>query len=560
MLNAGSQGKFLTELYVRAHVTDEMILESASLRASRLLFEQINVEGTVENVKKTKADLLKVLQFFEGEGAASLVSVLDKLVKSIPDPSKLYASAYGEDENKVKALSKDFTDKMMKANLGFSSAINAMTELKKALVPFYEELDDNSRKMTIGELCDSKDPSVKFIPRDKILAGMKKAFIPQKTFKDAFKKGSEMAQRGSEGKSKLGKLFATATKFLGGFFAKPPGEAFPKLLEAFSEYVFSSSLDEFFKSADKITVKGKEATFRAGQVAGETSSEAGALAGGAKPADGSAEKTKKVKSDELEKELGGDDKAKAFIAALKSDDSTKALFEEGCLRGAAASKRTLFFEAISYKDLLAIAQKTKGIEKEDADKIAAKAARLLKSKGADVDDTGAPQDAGGDEKIDDIKDIEPAVIKAGEEAKAAAANSTMGKAIHKAVINYVQPFYDRKSLSAKKKEELQKSVEDDLSSVLNAAADDSGKNAIKSFKDAMEMWFNGLDPSLQKNLGGPVGSKKLMQKAAKNIEDVITTNFKVEESSRNKKPVMTESVSRSENELIDRWQKLAGIK
>ena len=76
------------------------------------------------------------------------------------------------------------------------------------------------------------------------------------------------------------------------------------------------------------------------------------------------------------------------------------------------------------------------------------------------------------------------------------------------------------------------------------------KNAKKSFKDAMEMWFDGLAPDLQKNLGGPVGSKKLMQKVSKNIDDVITTNFKIEESK--------DDISKLNG--VDRWQKLAGIK
>ena len=52
MLDPFLQAKFLTEIYVFAHATDEMLLESRSLRTVHLLTEQINLDK--EDRKSTR--------------------------------------------------------------------------------------------------------------------------------------------------------------------------------------------------------------------------------------------------------------------------------------------------------------------------------------------------------------------------------------------------------------------------------------------------------------------------------------------------------------------------
>jgi hypothetical protein len=59
---------------------------------------------------------------------------------------------------------------------------------------------------------------------------------------------------------------------------------------------------------------------------------------------------------------------------------------------------------------------------------------------------------------------------------------------------------------------------------------------------------------MQKKLGGPTGSKKVVQVAAKTIEDIVTKNFKIEENRRRMK------AGDSDNQLAERWLRLAGIK
>jgi hypothetical protein len=447
MLNAEVQGQLLTELYISTHVSQEMILKSRSLRMARLLIEQVDVTGTAEKVKTQKIEFLKVIKFFEDEGAGQLAIELTKLVKAIPDPSKLYAAAYGEDENKVKTLTKEFTDKLMKANLGISSIFNAMIELKKALTPFFEELDEDARSQTIGELCDSKDESQNFIAKDKLTKGILKAFVPQKTFKDAFKKGAERASRGSEGKSKMGKLFSTAFKFLGGFFAKPPGESFPKLFIAFKEYVFASSLTAFFEVADKLSVKGKQLVGNAGMIAGEASTEATTLAGGAKPEDG----------------------------------------------------------------------KTGGVASAEGD--------------TPEDEKTATSDA----------------KKVASEISSEVDSMSIGKLIKKNVLGTIQPFVDRKSLSKKDRESLQKSVTD-LEDRLRTTSRDEAKPVAGEFGRTLKNWYDSLDPKIQAKLGGAKGSEKVLNGIAKNVTDNIEKSFNFE-SKHNKGDMM-----------VERWQRLAGIK
>jgi hypothetical protein len=567
MLNLTEHAKFLTEFYVRTQLDRDFFFESRSLQEARFLSEQVDLEDVTASVDKAKVDIMNVSKFYAGLGpeAADLATEIAQLAKNIPNPSGLLSAAYGDDEENTKKLAKTFVTKMNSSLIGVSSVISAMAELAKNITPLIDRLPDDAVELTIGELAEKakSDPTYKgvFIPSDKLAAGMKKAFIPSKTFKDAFKKGSEMAATSSgDAKSKLGKFFSTATKFLGGFFEKPPGEAYPKLLKAFSTYVTASTPADFLAAANKIKMDKGRAMVASVADATEESSNVAAVAAGAKPAEENAAggASKKAKSGELETELGGDEKAKAFVAALKGHDLTKQMLEARIHQPGKnlPSLSYVIFEAPSYSDLLKIAQGTPGVEKKDAEGLAAKAVKFLKLKGLDVDDAGAPAvspsaDAPAD---DDAATATAAAAKAVADAKASAATATMGKAIHKAMIDYIQPFVDRKSLSAKARKTLEAAVEDGLKVSIDTAAKESAQGTIKLLRGALESWFNGLEPEMQKKLGGPTGSKKVVQVAAKTIEDIVTKNFKIEENRRRMK------AGDSDNQLAERWLRLAGIK
>ena len=298
-----------------------------------------------------------------------------------------------------------------------------------------------------------------------------------------------------------------------------------------------------------MSLEGKKLTVNAGKVAGEASAEAAALAGGAKPEGGKAgdEEKKKASSAELQKALGDDEKAKSFIVALKNNDSTKSLFEEGFRR--LRNKRSLssiFFEAVSYDDLLKIAQGTQGVEKDDAPALAAKAAKFLKSQGADVDDSGVPaEDA--QPTADDEKTAVTDAQKVASEVSSEVDSISIGKLIKKNVIGTIQPFVDRKSLSKKDRESLQKSVAD-LEDQLRTTSRDEAKPIAVEFGRTLKNWYDSLDPKIQAKLGGAKGSEKVLNGITKNVTDNIEKSFKLE--SKNSK----------EDLIIERWQRLAGIK
>lgn len=532
MVDAFSHAKFLTEFYVSYHMTDKQLLESMSLSAIHLLTEQVRIDNIAEKVKQTKADLAVMSRYFDASYAADLSKEIMNLAKSIPDPTNLVNAAYGEDEEKVKNMAKDFSTKMNNAVIAAATIVNAIQRLNGALQPFVENLSDEDKSLSIAELSEKtksdKSFSDMFVTPEKLKAGLRKSFVPSQNFKSAFNRGVQAAQERvpNQGKSKLGRLFSMAGKFLAGFFNVPPATNFPKLLMAFETYIKSATVDDLAKMAEKLKISAdKKIVGKAATTAATTTADIAVVAGGAKPAedDRSNSSGKKIKTGDLERELGGDEKARSFVSALKNNDMTKDLFEENVNMH---DQPTIMFEVLTDKDLIDIAKNVKGIDSAEIPKMVMKAARFFKSKGADVSISN------------DFETVQQTQ---------SSASTTMGKAIHKAVTDYTKPFYDRKSLSKKKKAQLAKSVKDDLTDVLDDAAEKSSKTTVSAFKDAMEVWFGTLDSSLQKDLGGPVGSKKLMQKVAKNIEDVVTTNFKIEEN-------------KQEKNTIDRWQTLAGIK
>ena len=206
------------------------------------------------------------------------------------------------------------------------------------------------------------------------------------------------------------------------------------------------------------------------------------------------------------------------------------------------------FEAVTYDDLLKIAKGVKDVDEKDAQRLASKAAKFLKSKGADVDDSEAPdiEEEGGAE------DADAAAIqaqKAASDVKTQAKALSIGQLVRKNIMDTIQPFLDRKSLSKKDRDALVKSaaeMEESLKSTAKELADFSADEMA----GVLDKWFNGLDPKLQSKLGGSVGSKKVMQGIAKSIKGNIQGNFQIESS-----------FARSKEDLIvEHWQRLAGIK
>ena len=463
-----SYARNLAEFYVKCHMTAEVILESRSLKNINLLIEQADLSKIVSDTKEMKKRLQFLASFFEEEGATDVSKELKLLATALPNPDKLLASAYGDDPAVVKKLSQTYLSAAANASNGVATIINATIELQKALTPFYENLDEEDRKLTIGELASKTktDKDIDFIPQDKLEAGLAKAFVPGAAYKDRFIKGSKAASAEATqgGKSAAGKFFGTAFKFLAGFFAKPAQQQYPKLLAAYKSFVFNSSFEDFMTTADKIKVNGSKTVTIIADVAADATSNVGAAAAGAEVSE----------TDQLTNE----------------------------------------------------------------------------------EEKSAPQED---------KEVQKAAEQAVEQSKEMATSSTMGKSIHKAVSDYIKPFSDRKSLSGKKKTELQKSAEE-LNVLIKKSAAQSGKHTSDSMRNTLEKWFNGLDPSLQKSLGGAIGSKKVLQVAAKNLDDIIATNFNVEESSKKRMPLLSEvllpsqSGTKVQNDPIKRWQKLAGIK
>lgn len=543
--------KMLTELHVRVHLDSEVLLESRNLKEVLFLAEAIDPQQVEAQTASTKQKLLQMTKLFPRRTAGPLIAELEKLIKAIPEGAKVAAALEGgdfADDPASKELAKKYDTSVMLATTGMSRIANSLAGLSKMMDPFKTEIaSEDLEELTIGDLAKKaetdKDFKDKFVTTKQIAAGLQKSFVPGTELQAAFQRGSKAAatSAGSGGaKSGLGKLFAKAATFLGGFFTAPAGKHYPKLLEAFKTFVANSTPNEIFKLADQLKVQGKNVTAAANAAAQATASVA-AAAGGAEVS--SEKAASKVPSADLESELGGDEKAKAFVAALKGNESTKDLVES---IQSSHSLAKVFFEAASYADILKVAQGVKGLEGDDAKNFAAKAAKFLKSKGADVDDAETAEPA---KSAADAKSAAAAAEATAREAASKASSTTMGKAIHKAIIDYIQPFVDRKSLSGKARDALVASVEKDLSGSIDKTASDLADLSAGELKDALEKWYNALDPNLQKKLGGPVGSKKILQVAAKNIEDIVRKNFNVEETK-----------NRKEDLIVERWQKMAGIK
>ena len=338
MSSATSYAKFLTNVYVMTHAPRH-------LSESRLLSEDVDLQGTKEKIKVVKVNVLKLAKFFEGEGGTDLKKELEKMANSLPIGDNLIAAAYGGNEDVVKKMGKDFTTKVSTVMIGASSVVNAVVELRNALNIYIEVeasetgqaadvvrsrgLTEEERNMTIGALAAKAQSDAafkdRFVKMSNLEAGIKKAFIPSRSFKDAFKKGAEAAQSsaGGQAKSKLGNLFASAAKFLVGFFSKPARDSFPNLLTAFRNYIMNVPLKNFIETSDKIKIESGKATITGAKAAAEVSSEVAAVAGGA-PVEKKGEEGKEGKEDKAEKKPVSEDEINKIIDDWSSSLSKSA--------------------------------------------------------------------------------------------------------------------------------------------------------------------------------------------------------------------------------------------
>lgn len=283
--------KMLTEIHVRVHLGSEVLLESRNLKEVLFLAEAIDPQQVEEQTVTTKQKLLQMTKLFPKETAGQLIAELEKLIKAIPEGSKMSSTLAGGDfagDPASKELAKKYDTSVMLATTGMSRVVNSLTQISKAMEPFKADISGpDLEKLTIWELAKKvdteKDFKNKFLTSKQIGIGLTKSFIPAAELKNAFQRGSKAAadSAGTSGaKSGLGKLFAKAATFLGGFFTAPAGKYYPQLRKAFEIYLVNSTPEEIFDMAGKLKVQGKNIVITANTAAQATSSVA-AAAGGA---------------------------------------------------------------------------------------------------------------------------------------------------------------------------------------------------------------------------------------------------------------------------------------
>lgn len=527
-----------------------MLEEARNTKSLRVLYEQVNPKDISNGITDIKKMVERFMQFFRPyKSSLKLKGEVKKFIDGLPDPAEVEKTLFSADEEEIKRVGKEVTTKT-------DNVVRAMDSVRSGIIKVAEALQDTIEKnpgmeeVEIGQLFEDPEWEDKIpMKKDKFVAGIRKAFVPSAQYQSSIQKGMKAAQQSTagDGKSGLGKLFSTIAKFFVGMSQKKASvDAFPKVYEAFVEFLNGVTFTQLTQISKLMKSEGGKLIITAATESGETGAAAAAAAGGAEVKnEKEAAASKKVKSDDLEKELGADEKSKAYIAALRGNDSTKDLLESRIYK---KSLLSLMFEAVTYDDLLKIAKGVKDVDEKDAQRLASKAAKFLKSKGADVDDSEAPniEEEGGAE------DADAAAIqaqKAASDVKTQAKALSIGQLVRKNIMDTIQPFLDRKSLSKKDRDALVKSaaeMEESLKSTAKELADFSADEMA----GVLDKWFNGLDPKLQSKLGGSVGSKKVMQGIAKSIKGNIQGNFQIESS-----------FARSKEDLIvEHWQRLAGIK
>ena len=537
-------------LLCQAYGKSTMLEEARNTKSLRVLYEQVNPKDISNGITDIKKMVERFMQFFRPyKSSLKLKGEVKKFIDGLPDPAEVEKTLFSADEEEIKRVGKEVTTKT-------DNVVRAMDSVRSGIIKVAEALQDTIEKnpgmeeVEIGQLFEDPEWEDKIpMKKDKFVAGIRKAFVPSAQYQSSIQKGMKAAQQSTagDGKSGLGKLFSTIAKFFVGMSQKKASvDAFPKVYEAFVEFLNGVTFTQLTQISKLMKSEGGKLIITAATESGETGAAAAAAAGGAEVKnEKEAAASKKVKSDDLEKELGADEKSKAYIAALRGNDSTKDLLESRIYK---KSLLSLMFEAVTYDDLLKIAKGVKDVDEKDAQRLASKAAKFLKSKGADVDDSEAPniEEEGGAE------DADAAAIqaqKAASDVKTQAKALSIGQLVRKNIMDTIQPFLDRKSLSKKDRDALVKSaaeMEESLKSTAKELADFSADEMA----GVLDKWFNGLDPKLQSKLGGSVGSKKVMQGIAKSIKGNIQGNFQIESS-----------FARSKEDLIvEHWQRLAGIK
>ena len=202
---------------------------------------------------------------------------------------------------------------------------------------------------------------------------------------------------------------------------------------------------------------------------------------------------------------------------------------------------------------------------ENAGKLSTDATEAAEKVGEGTEGTEEKADEEGEPPAD-LKSAAEEAVKASEEATTIAKQSTLGTALHKSFLDYMKPFADRKSLSAKQRKTLEDAA-DDLRQSVTSEMTSASEITSDAIKDTLSKWFNGLDDNTKKSLGGAKGSQKIVQKMAQNLEDLVKSNFEMKESRHRKLSdvILFEDHDRSREQKSFnqqktlRWQKLAGI-
>lgn len=114
--------------------------------------------------------------------------------------------------------------------------------------------------------------------------------------------------------------------------------------------------------------------------------------------------------------------------------------------------------------------------------------------------------------------------------------------IRKAIMQHITQLVGKKGVPAKVRKTL-------VSSIDRVSNELAGQSANEP-KKALEKWWNGLGPKTLKLLCGSTDPKKVLQTIMKSVDDVMKVKSNVKEHVRS-----------PNNELIvERWQRLAGIK
>lgn len=538
--NIEEHARIQATFLAKAYGSDHLLREAQKKGSLKLLYEGVNPDEVKKDIENTKKIIEKIIALFPADTAAPVVDQLKKFSQAIPNPSNVETELFAGDDAKMKEVAKKVSTSTGNAVRAASSLANGMQLVAKALEPFTKELSADELEKPIGELFSDAATKDKFIPKDKFEAGIKKAFVPDKGFESAFQKGIKGAQAGAEkGETGIGKLFSKITKFFAGAtFQKSAVEAFPDLFEGFKAYINAAKIKDLIETAGKVKAEGGKLTVAAEDAATAGASAAAAAGGapvddkgsggggdatpegGADVAAGDPELANKL-ADQIEKLLGdkGADAAKALRDMGKGTDPKKA---------------------------------SSGLDKETQELLKALLTRLGE-KGTDADPAKVADEAAKDAGVEGGEkegESETSDIPPGTVVKVDDTSYQLGKPDSK----FAPSMWYKKGLqgsairsNAEKVQadkDLMEKIKDAAKTAVSELKDkDSIKKSIAKFKDR-------LSDTTQKELKDLGLLERRMMRVPR-----LTEAFAFDEIKK-----VAKTKEKDENLVVERWQKLAGIK